>query len=73
MLRHQYHSHNQLENSSLNIIGQILLKSLSILTLPLTTGSGPYGAQVESNMLNYDLTPAKWASGNSTMRFSVEN
>ena len=29
MLRHQYHSHNQLENSSLNIIGQILLKSLS--------------------------------------------
>ena len=23
-------------------------------------------------MLNYDLTPAKWASGNSTMRFSVE-
>ena len=23
--------------------------------------------------LNYDLTPAKWASGNSTMRFSVEN
>ena len=36
-------------------------------------GSGLYGAQVESNMLNYDLTPAKWASGNSTMRFSVEN
>ena len=24
-------------------------------------------------MSNYDLTPAKWASGNSTMRFSVEN
>ena len=36
-------------------------------------GAGLYGAQVESNMLNYDLTPAKWASGNSTMRFSVEN
>ena len=36
-------------------------------------GFGLYGAQVESNMLNYDLTPAKWASGNSTMRFSVEN
>ena len=32
-----------------------------------------YRAQAESNMLNYDLTPAKWASGNSTMRFSVEN
>ena len=32
----------------------------------------PNCAQVESNMLNYDLTPAKWASGNSTMRFSVE-
>ena len=40
---------------------------------PPYKGSGPYGAQVESNMLNYDLTPAKWASGNSTMRFSVEN
>ena len=42
-------------------------------TLPLRKGDGLYGAQVESNMLNYDLTPAKWASGNSTMRFSVEN
>ena len=25
----------------------------------LSTGSGLYGAQAESNMLNYDLTPAK--------------
>ena len=40
---------------------------------PVAKGDGLYGAQVESNMLNYDLTPAKWASGNSTMRFSVEN
>ena len=24
-------------------------------------------------MLNYDLLPAEWASGNSTMRFLVEN
>ena len=24
-------------------------------------------------MINYDLTPAEWASGNVTMRFLVEN
>ena len=24
-------------------------------------------------MLNYDLTPAEWASGSVTMRFLVEN
>ena len=49
----------------------MMMRSCS--SLRATKGDGLYGAQVESNMLNYDLTPAKWASGNSTMRFSVEN
>ena len=50
-----------------------LTSDLWSLLVVLPKGSGLYGAQAESNMLNYDLTPAKWASGNSTMRFSVEN
>ena len=33
-------------------------------------GTAPIGSRV---VLNYDLTPAEWASGSVTMRFLVEN
>ena len=33
-------------------------------------GTAPIGSKV---VLNYDLTPAEWASGSVTMRFLVEN
>ena len=55
------------------LIGVASLLHAKATEPPLNKGDGLYGAKVESNMLNYDLTPAKWASGNSTMRFSVEN
>ena len=36
----------------------------------VSRSTAPIGSRV---VLNYDLTPAEWASGSVTMRFLVEN
>ena len=40
------------------------------ITYGVSRSTAPIGSRV---VLNYDLTPAEWASGSVTMRFLVEN